>query len=349
MAIEERSGRYRGVYRLPGDRKKYFTPTFDSYWEAAAAVEEAKGVEAPPAARPVDTVADQAHDWLSRRNVAPATLSFYRTMVTCGVDDYPLGGTLLATLDHRDIERWIVDQIRNGTGKPTLNARLKVLRMILKDAVLAKLIDSDPTANVKRMKHQPRAGRYFTDAEVDALLETAAEDQRFRLLILLCVDAGLRWEEASAMCVDAVGKDFVTVKRSTNRRGDVLDDTKNHKDRLVPITDRLAAELAKAVKPARLARGPKGLLVCNDNGRPVGYTYYLRQLLQPAFTAAGITGSGLGFHDLRHTFGSKCAERNVPMSVIQRWMGHSDPEITDRYIHAGAAATELEMMRRVSG
>jgi integrase len=349
MAVEERNGRYRGVYRLPGSRTRLYTDTYSSYYEAHDAVLEAKKNTPEPAvawtARGA-TVAEHAHDWLRRRTCGPTTLSWYRTQVVCGIDDYDLGDTLIESADYRTVQAWLVAQIQRGTGKPAINARLKVLRMIMQDAVRAKLIDDDPTEGVKRFKHQPREGRYFTDEEVGGVLDAAAsEDRTLRLLILVCVDAGLRWEEAAALCVDAVGMEFITVKRSTDRRGHVIDDTKNHKDRRVPIGDRLAAELAKAVKPARLARGPKGLLVCQD-GRPVDYFHYHRELLLPAFAAAGITGGGLGWHDLRHTFGSKCAERGVPTSVIQRWMGHSDPKITDRYLHAGTAVTELDMLRR---
>jgi integrase len=351
MAIEERNGRFRGVYRLPGSRTRLYTDTYPTYHQAHAAEAEAR--RSTTNARVVisrttadATVSEHAHDWLRRRTCGPETLNWYRRQVTNGIDDYDLGNTLLISADYRAVQSWLVDQIQADTGKPAMNARLKVLRMVMQDAVRAKLVEDDPTVGIKRFKHQPREGRYFTDEEVDGTLEQAGEDRKLYLLILLCVDAGLRWEEAAAMCVDAVGKDFVTVKRSTDRSGNVKDDTKNHKDRRVPISDRLADELARAVKPARLARGPRGLLVCDDTGRPVDYFHYHRELLLPAFKTAGITGYGLGWHDLRHTFGSRCAEKGVPTSVIQRWMGHSDPKITDRYLHAGTAVTELDMLRR---
>jgi integrase len=355
VAVEERNGRYRGVYRLPGSRTKQFTDTYASYHEAHDAVLEAKRT-APTEPAVVAftsrgaTVAEHAHDWLRRRTCGSTTLKWYRQQVVCGIDAYPLlADVLLETIDYRTVESWRVAQMTNGDGKPVMNARLKVLRMVMQDAIRAKLLTDDPTEGTKRFKHQPREGRYFTDAEVDAVLDVAGEDRTMRLLVLACVDAGLRWEEASALCVDAVGPSFLTVKRSTDRQGNLKDDTKNHKDRKVPISERLAVELAWAVKPAKLARGPQGLLLCRDDGRALDYFHHHRELLLPAFTTAGITGTGLGWHDLRHTFGSRCAERGVPTSVIQRWMGHSDPKITDRYLHAGTAVTELDMLRRAMG
>jgi len=36
-------------------------------------------------------------------------------------------------------------------------------------------------------------------------------------------------------------------------------------------------------------------------------------------------------HALRHTFGTQCAERGVPVPVVQSWMGHRKAETTARY------------------
>jgi integrase len=40
------------------------------------------------------------------------------------------------------------------------------------------------------------------------------------------------------------------------------------------------------------------------------------------------------FHDLRHTFGSRLAERGVDSFTIMELMGHSDLRMTERYVHA---------------
>jgi integrase len=37
------------------------------------------------------------------------------------------------------------------------------------------------------------------------------------------------------------------------------------------------------------------------------------------------------FHDLRHTFGTRCAQAGVPMRTLQEWMGHRDLSTTQRY------------------
>lgn len=50
------------------------------------------------------------------------------------------------------------------------------------------------------------------------------------------------------------------------------------------------------------------------------------------------------WHSLRHTFGTECASRGVPITTLQELMGHEDIETTRRYVtvtrdhkHAGIA------------
>ena len=55
----------------------------------------------------------------------------------------------------------------------------------------------------------------------------------------------------------------------------------------------------------------------------------LRYWFDIARRQAGL--SHLRFHDLRHVFGSAAERAGVPMTVIQRCMGHEDPDQTRRY------------------
>jgi integrase len=58
--------------------------------------------------------------------------------------------------------------------------------------------------------------------------------------------------------------------------------------------------------------------------------------------AAGISREQgrIGWHDLRHTYGSHLAMRCVPLKVIQELMGHATIEMTLRYAHLAPEARE---------
>jgi site-specific recombinase XerD len=61
-----------------------------------------------------------------------------------------------------------------------------------------------------------------------------------------------------------------------------------------------------------------------------------------ALRRAGVSRpeGSIGWHDLRHTYGSHLAMRGVALKVIQELMGHATIEMTMRYAHLSPEARE---------
>ena len=53
------------------------------------------------------------------------------------------------------------------------------------------------------------------------------------------------------------------------------------------------------------------------------------------------------FHDLRHTFGTRCAAGGVPLRTLQAWMGHADIKTTMVYTHYAPGANEADLVNGV--
>jgi integrase len=72
-------------------------------------------------------------------------------------------------------------------------------------------------------------------------------------------------------------------------------------------------------------------------------------------TAKRETGSRpvvlVGFHSLRHTFVSMCREANVPLSVVESLVGHSNVAMTQHYTHVSeqAAQSAIRLLPAVNG
>jgi len=101
----------------------------------------------------------------------------------------------------------------------------------------------------------------------------------------------------------------------------------------------LPASAVDALKGHRHLRGP--FVFCQENGQPL--TDGLMKLpLQPALRQAGISREQgrIGWHYLRHTYGSHLAMRGVPLKVIQELMGHATIEMTMRYAHLAPEVRE---------
>lgn len=90
--------------------------------------------------------------------------------------------------------------------------------------------------------------------------------------------------------------------------------------RLAPVTDRLRTALSAVSWPP--PPKPKGKA-------HKALVRAIQRLLRPF----GVTP-----HQLRHSFATRCALAGIPLTVIQRSLGHANPATTLIYIHAGAGS-----------
>ncbi len=56
-----------------------------------------------------------------------------------------------------------------------------------------------------------------------------------------------------------------------------------------------------------------------------------------------LDASKASLHWLRHTCGTRALERNVPLEVVQRQLGHADPRTTMRYAKPQLERLQVEM------
>ena len=89
-----------------------------------------------------------------------------------------------------------------------------------------------------------------------------------------------------------------------------------------------------------------------DPEAPVSYSALYRSLkswLHKAIWASDLTTQEVldlgraSLHWLRHTCGTRALERNVPLDVVQRQLGHADPRTTMRYAKPQLERLQAEM------
>lgn len=114
--------------------------------------------------------------------------------------------------------------------------------------------------------------------------------------------------------------------------------------RLLELGPRTKHLLAEHWQHTRF-QADENLVFCHPElGTPLDPSKLSRAYLRPALTKAAITKPFRPFHDLRHTALTHEAAAGNPQTYIQMKAGHSQGQITERYIHAaqvlfpGAAA-----------
>lgn len=159
-----------------------------------------------------------------------------------------------------------------------------------------------------------------------------------RALYLTAGMTGMRIGEVQALQWRNV--DFVHgrihVRRSWDRKEKAFTAPKSVKsERSIPLDDEVAGELERMFRQYRPdAREPRpDDLVFADpfTGEPASWRG-LYGRLRDALAAAQLD-LDLGFHTLRHTYGTLMAAQGVPMRTLKEWMGHKDIATTMRYAH----------------
>jgi site-specific recombinase XerD len=351
--------RWQGAYKL-GRTGKRVTRTFDTYGEAQDWAEQAeaedRAAQSTPALVAVSTpsssltVSEHGARWLALKSShAKATQDGYRSHLGA-IGRTDMGQRVMATVTGTQVTEWRNSMDRDGVGRPTINARLKVLRMVFRHAHADHLIPIDPTQGVPTLPTTIRQDGNLDAAQVQALLDHATPEQA--AMVLLATDCGLRWQEMAGLPASAVmlSGSFLMVRQVVERStGTVRGYPKSKEPRPVPIgTERLAELLVPLVKAARATGDPDALLFTNKAGRCLDYYDWRRDNWRPLKRAAGMP-RGLRFHDLRHTYGSTLAARNVPVKEIQVLMGHASQSTTERYIHAGSDGRRLALVREALG
>ena len=200
----------------------------------------------------------------------------------------------------------------------SVNRELTVLSSIYTLAIREKLVRSNPAAGVKKFHEDNKRVRYLLSDEEKRLLAHCIDERaHLRPIVILAIHTGLRRGEILKLTTSDVDL-FRNVLHVRN--------TKNDKDRMVQINKIARAELLKLVKAAEnhnyLFQNPKTNTHTKD----------IKRAFQKARTLAGLVN--FRFHDLRHTFGSRLAEKGVDPFTIMQLMGHSDLRMTERYVHA---------------
>jgi integrase len=239
-----------------------------------------------------------------------------------------LGHKRLNAITSEDIQRFKRSLVVKAPK--TVNNALTVLSVALKKAVEWDVIERMP-CRIKLLP-LPKSSASFHDFEqYERLVETAsALDRQTELIVLLGGDASLRCGEMIALewrDVD-LDKRQLCVERS-DWNGQVTS-TKGGRLRYIPLTLRLTTVL----REHRHLRSPR--VLCEKDGTP-----FTRQMVQARVKRASRRANVReGVHILRHTFCSHLAMRGAPARAIQELAGHSELQMTQRYMHLSPAALD---------
>ncbi|MBA7469260.1 MAG: tyrosine-type recombinase/integrase [Dehalococcoidia bacterium] len=322
---------YETVRGRKGDAQKRLTELLTSL---------DKGVYTPPGRL---TLAEHLHQWLEgyvKTNCSDRTYDGYQSIIEHHLIP-ALGNTQLKHLHPQAIQSYYGKACQRLSAR-TVHHQHRVLSQSLKFAVRQGYLGRNPAELVDPPSPGKKAMRTLTPREVEALLDTAA-DNYYYSVVYAAVSTGLRQAELLGLRWRDIDLDFLSISVSQvlyKRKGicEFKEPKTSHSRRRVAMTPKLALYLREYKAERESLYWQFGqplsldsLIFGSPEGKPLDPCVLSHDFAR-IVKRAGL--EHVRFHDLRHTFASLMLLRGAKPKVISEALGHASVAFTmDTYSH----------------
>lgn len=233
----------------------------------------------------------------------------------------------------------ILRVLQTRLTKSTIQVIFRIINKCLNHAKKCGKIINNPFSEIELPKVKRKKVSALTRSEQTRLMAIAQKEKKDRgLPVLLALHSGMRIGEIAALKWEDI--DFesgvIYVNHTYQRIGalTIYDKTQlifaesktDSSVRMIPIGKMLRKLLLNHRKCSKTA------FVFSTNGHPCEprlLTYHFHQIRKKA----GL--SKIHFHQLRHTFATRCLEAKGDVSSVSALLGHASTQMTlDTYVHA---------------
>lgn len=213
----------------------------------------------------------------------------------------------------------VLDGVRKRRTPATTNRYFAVLMRMLNLAVQWAYLERNPMVGMKKYSENNARERYLAAEEISNLLKELETwpNRSISGLLRFLLFTGVRRGEAMGLSWDRVNLDNATI---------FLNKTKNGKTRTV-LLNSLALDVLREMQALRRDGHP---FVFPGHFRNAPLTYP-DNAFHRLCKKVGIVD--LRIHDLRHSFASLAVNAGASLYDVQKLLGHSSSQMTQRYAH----------------
>lgn len=327
-------GRYP-VGRKKNGRLKYRSIYGNSYTEVKSALQPLKD-DTASAIKKRSGKSITFHQWSTQflkirdKQIKASTLASY----SYKIDHYLLPHFSSIFLEHmtsKDIQESLENWKRQGLSSGSIKVVLRLLSSMLNQAIRQGLINKNPCLSIQL----PKVGRNKVGAlsrKQQALLEKNVElDSNDKSSsVVLALHTGLRIGEIAALKWADINFDASLIHvRATFQRIMVpkTNQTKLHYGAVKSLASQRIIPLSHKVKTLllRLKKQTTSDYVFSVNNKPCEprvLTYHFQRMKEKSHL------TDIHFHQLRHTFATRCLEAKADIASLSSLLGHSSTQMT---------------------
>ena len=264
-------------------------------------------------------------------NKSPYTQEVYEEFIVSRIT--PEWGTfILSDVRTVDVEKWL----RTLPLAPGTKAKIRnLMHAIFNHAMRWEFFDRNPITLVRQSAKRTRIPDVLTVEEIGKLLRELSEPWKTAVYVALVTGfriselLGLQWSDVNFkeaeinLCRGIVRQHIGNMKTEASRKP-------------VPLDAGLADVLASWRKACPYNQDSDFIFASPDKKglQPYWPTAGMEDHVRPAALRAGIT-KRVGWHMLRHTFGTLLKANGEDVATVQSLMRHANVSITmDRYVQA---------------
>jgi integrase len=327
MSVYKRASRWHYRFRVRRVRYRGAIPEARTKWEAQQAESKIKQEIFEGRFGQVDLGSEKLADFIekiflpwSKANNRSWKHDTFRARTICEF----FGGKTFREISPLLVEKFKRDRRESITTRDTIrspasvNHELTLLSKIFNLAIDYKVTDTNPCTKVKKYSLDNKRYRYLLPDEEPALMDALSGPRaHLKPVVTVALGTGMRLGEQLRLTWDGV--DF-------SRRVVVVTKTKSGKDREIPMNPEVLKTLFALQSRSN---GHEYVFVNQRTGTRI------KEVKKGFGTALKIAGiSGLVWHDLRATFGTRLGEAGFDAFTIAALMGHSQIQTTARYVRA---------------
>lgn len=196
-----------------------------------------------------------------------------------------------------------------------------MLKGILQKAVDFEIIKKNVMKVIKKPKYKAKEKRALTHEEEQRFVN-ACKNDKFGDFFLVCLFQGLRRGETRALKVNDIDlvNNTLRVDESLNTHTKRKDTKNEQSKRIMPLFDRTK----EILKP----------IIENKNENDLIFTIGIKTI--PRALKRILKNANVRYittHYLRHTFITRCQENNIPLYIVQSWIGHEKGSVVTLKIY----------------
>ncbi len=227
------------------------------------------------------------------------------------------GDMVLSEITSKKVNDYKQARKESCGGAPSINRSLSMFSKAFSLCVKEwEWVKENPVLKVSREKENSGRDRWLTGEDEKRLLDNSP--QWLKEIILFDLHTGLRQDELLSLQWSRV---------DLFRKVIIIQETKNGKPRTLPLNQIALGVLMERAKVRYL----KSDLVFLSSEITKIDRHNLRKAFNNALDKAGI--HNFHFHDLRHTFATRLAQKGIDIYKISKLLGHLNITMTQRYAH----------------